>query len=90
VGTILAGPLIVIDRSSATGEPIEIDCANLGSGAYSILRSVEHLGFRTDAKFVLAIETGGMFQRLWIAAIKQLLKMGVRAEQQALAKWSLN
>jgi DNA topoisomerase-6 subunit A len=26
----------------------------------------------------------------WIAAIKQLLKMGVRAEQQALAKWGLN
>ncbi len=27
-------------------------------------RSVEHLGFRTNAEFVLAIETGGMFQRL--------------------------
>jgi DNA topoisomerase VI subunit A len=26
----------------------------------------------------------------WIAAIKQLLQMGVRAEQQALAKWGLN
>ena len=26
----------------------------------------------------------------WIAAIKQLLEMGVRAEQQALAKWGLN
>ena len=26
----------------------------------------------------------------WIAAIKQLLAMGVRAEQQALAKWGLN
>jgi DNA topoisomerase-6 subunit A len=26
----------------------------------------------------------------WTAAIKQLLKMGVRAEQQALAKWGLN
>jgi hypothetical protein len=26
----------------------------------------------------------------WIAAIKQLLEMRVRAEQQALAKWSLN
>lgn len=25
----------------------------------------------------------------WIAAIEQLLSMGVRAEQQALAKWSL-
>jgi DNA topoisomerase-6 subunit A len=26
----------------------------------------------------------------WIAAIEQLLTMGVRAEQQALAKWGLN
>ncbi|HSP98004.1 MAG TPA: DNA topoisomerase VI, partial [Candidatus Dormibacteraeota bacterium] len=26
----------------------------------------------------------------WIAAIRQLLEMGVRAEQQALAKWGLN
>ena len=26
----------------------------------------------------------------WIAAIRQLLAMGVRAEQQALAKWGLN
>ena len=26
----------------------------------------------------------------WTAAIKQLLEMGVRAEQQALAKWGLN
>jgi DNA topoisomerase-6 subunit A len=26
----------------------------------------------------------------WQKAIQQLLKMGVRAEQQALAKWGLN
>ena len=26
----------------------------------------------------------------WRKALKQLLKMGVRAEQQALAKWGLN
>jgi DNA topoisomerase VI subunit A len=26
----------------------------------------------------------------WLAAIKQLLEMGVRAQQQALAKWELN
>jgi DNA topoisomerase-6 subunit A len=63
-GGSVAGRLIVVDRNPATGEPIEIDCANLGSGAYSIPRSVEHLSFRTDANFVLAIETGGMFQRL--------------------------
>ena len=63
-GGSVAGRLTVIDRNQATGETVEIDCANLGSGAYSIPRSVEHLNFRTDARFVLAIETGGMFQRL--------------------------
>jgi DNA topoisomerase-6 subunit A len=63
-GGSVAGRLTVVDRHPTTGEAVEIDCANLGSGAYSIPRSVEHLSFRTDAKFVLAIETGGMFQRL--------------------------
>lgn len=63
-GGSVAGRLSVIDRNPASGEAIEIDCAGLGSGAYMIPRSVEHLGFRTDARFVLAIETGGMFQRL--------------------------
>ena len=63
-GGSVAGPLIVIDSDPETGDSLEIDCANLGSGAYSVPRSVEHLGFRTDAKFILAIETGGMFQRL--------------------------
>ena len=63
-GGSVAGRLTVIDRNQATGATIEIDCANLGSGAYSIPRSAEHLEFRTDARFVLAIETGGMFQRL--------------------------
>ncbi|MFQ5417202.1 MAG: DNA topoisomerase VI, partial [Myxococcota bacterium] len=28
--------------------------------------------------------------KAWQQAIEQLLKMGVRAEQQALAKWGLN
>jgi DNA topoisomerase-6 subunit A len=28
--------------------------------------------------------------KAWRKAIEQLLKMGVRAEQQALAKWGLN
>ena len=63
-GGSVAGRLTVVDKNPATGATVEIDCANLGSGAYSIPRSVEHLAFRTDAKFVLAIETGGMFQRL--------------------------
>ena len=80
-GGSVAGPLTVIDRNPATGEAIEIDCASLGSGAYSIPRSVEHLSFRTDARFVLAIETGGMFQRLnnhrfWQTAGCIIVEMG--------------
>jgi DNA topoisomerase-6 subunit A len=63
-GGSVAGRLTVLDRNPATGEAIEIDCSKLGSGAYSIPHSVEHLSFRTDARFILAIETGGMFQRL--------------------------
>jgi len=80
-GGSVAGPLVVIDRSPATGRAVEVDCANLGSGAYSIPRSVEHLSFRTDARFVLAIETGGMFQRLnnhrfWDTANCIIVEMG--------------
>jgi DNA topoisomerase-6 subunit A len=63
-GGSVAGNLIVIDTDSETGRPLEIDCTSFGSGSYSIPHSVEHLGFKTDAKFILAIETGGMFQRL--------------------------
>lgn len=63
-GGAVAGALTVIDRDPATGEEIEIDCTRFGSGAYSIPSSVEHLSMQTDAEFVLAIETGGMFQRL--------------------------
>jgi DNA topoisomerase-6 subunit A len=80
-GGSVAGPLTVIDMDPETGEVLEVDCANLGSGAYSVPRSVEHLGFRTDAAFVLAIETGGMFQRLnnhrfWKKANCVLVEMG--------------
>jgi DNA topoisomerase-6 subunit A len=80
-GGSVAGPLTVIDTDPETGEVLEIDCANLGSGAYSVPRSVEHLGFRTDADFILAIETGGMFQRLnhhrfWNKAHCILVEMG--------------
>jgi DNA topoisomerase-6 subunit A len=63
-GGAVAGELVVIDADSETGAEIEIDCTRFGSGAYSIPSSVEHLRFRTDAKFILAIETGGVFQRL--------------------------
>jgi len=63
-GGSVAGNLIVLDRDSETGAPLRIDCTGFGSGSYSIPHSVEHLGFETKAKFILAIETGGMFQRL--------------------------
>jgi DNA topoisomerase-6 subunit A len=63
-GGAVAGELVVVDLDPETGEEIEIDCTRFGSGAYSIPSSVEHLKFRTKAKFILAIETGGVFQRL--------------------------
>ena len=63
-GGEIAGKLVVIDRDSDTGKKLRIDCTKFGSGAYSIPISVEHLKFETKAKFVLAIETAGMFQRL--------------------------
>jgi DNA topoisomerase-6 subunit A len=63
-GGDVAGQLVVIDRDRETGEELRIDCTRFGSGAYSIPISVEDLGFETDAEFILAIETAGMFQRL--------------------------
>ncbi|MEW6776816.1 MAG: DNA topoisomerase IV subunit A [Bdellovibrionota bacterium] len=63
-GGAVAGELVVIDRDASTGRPLRIDCTKFGSGAYSIPSSVEHLGFETKAKFILAIETSGMFERL--------------------------
>jgi DNA topoisomerase-6 subunit A len=63
-GGSVSGTLAVFDVDSETGNPIRIDCTNFGSGTYSIPHSVEHLKFETKAKFVLAVETGGMFQRL--------------------------
>ncbi|MCG3174334.1 MAG: Type 2 DNA topoisomerase 6 subunit A [Myxococcota bacterium] len=63
-GGAVGGELIVYDRDRETGETIEIDCTRFGSGAYSIPKRVDHLGFKTSAKFILAIETGGVFDRL--------------------------
>ena len=63
-GGAVAGQLIVHDPDLETGEIERIDCTRFGSGAYSIPSSVEHLSFETNAKFILAIETGGIFQRL--------------------------
>ena len=80
-GGEVAGKLIVIDRDVETKNEIRIDCTKFGSGAYSIPISIEHLKFETDAKFILAIETAGMFQRLvkhkyWKTANCILISMG--------------
>ncbi|HKK70133.1 MAG TPA: DNA topoisomerase IV subunit A [Candidatus Krumholzibacteria bacterium] len=63
-GGDVAGQLVVIDQDRETGEELRIDCTRFGSGAYSIPISVEELAFETNAEFILAIETAGMFQRL--------------------------
>jgi DNA topoisomerase-6 subunit A len=63
-GGSVNGELVVIDRDPETGESVRIDCTTFASGAYTIPSSVEQLRFETKAKFVLAIETGGMWQRL--------------------------
>ncbi|MFH1277288.1 MAG: DNA topoisomerase IV subunit A [Candidatus Eisenbacteria bacterium] len=80
-GGDVAGDLVVIDVDGDTGEDLKIDCRRFGSGAYSIPISVEHLRFETKAKFVLVIETAGMFQRLvkhnyWKKAQCILVSMG--------------
>jgi len=63
-GGEVAGELIVIDRDRRSGKRLEIDCTRFGSGAYSVPTVVEELQFRTQAKFILAVETKGMFERL--------------------------
>jgi DNA topoisomerase-6 subunit A len=60
----VAGELVVFDTDLESGRTERIDCTRFGSGAYSIPSLVEHLTFETTAKFILCIETGGMFQRL--------------------------
>jgi len=79
-GGDVAGKLVVIDRDSK-GKEIRIDCTRFGSGAYSIPSSVEDLKFKTNADFILAIETAGMFQRLvkhdyWDSANCILISLG--------------
>ena len=80
-GGDIAGKLIVIDHDRETGKELRIDCTKFGSGAYSVPITVENLQFETDAKFILAIETAGMFQRLvkhnyWKKANCILISMG--------------
>jgi DNA topoisomerase-6 subunit A len=53
-----------VDKEPDTGKQIKIDCTKFGSGAYSVPSTVEQLKFETQAQFILAIETAGMFQRL--------------------------
>ncbi|MDR1727821.1 MAG: DNA topoisomerase IV subunit A [Acidobacteriota bacterium] len=80
-GGDVAGKLFVIDHDRDTGQTLRIDCTKFGSGAYSVPISVEQLRFETDADFILAIETAGMFQRLvkhnyWKKANCILVSMG--------------
>ena len=63
-GGAVSGKLIVIDEDPDTKKEIKIDCTKMGSGAYAVPNSVEHLKFETNADFILAIETSGMNQRL--------------------------
>ncbi|MBM4353744.1 MAG: DNA topoisomerase VI [Deltaproteobacteria bacterium] len=60
----VAGNLIVIDTDPSTGEPIEIDCTRFGRGSYSIPSRCEGIRFKTDATFILAVETAALFERL--------------------------
>ena len=63
-GGEVCGPLTVIDQDPATGRDIKIDCAKLGTGAWSIPSCVEHLRFQTKAKLILVVETSSLFARL--------------------------
>jgi DNA topoisomerase VI subunit A len=80
-GGDVAGKLVVVDKDPETGKELKIDCTKMGTGAYSVPNSVEELGFETDAEFILAIETAGMYQRLvkhtyWKKANCILISMG--------------
>ncbi len=95
-GGAVAGELVVLDPDLESGRVERIDCTRFGSGAYSIPGSVEQLSFETDAGFILAIETGGMFQRLqnhkfWAKANCILVSMGgvpTRATRRFIRKLS--
>jgi DNA topoisomerase VI subunit A len=63
-GGDVAGPLTVVDTNPVTGEVVKVNCAKLGSGAWSIPSRVEHLRFESKASLVLVIETASLFQRL--------------------------
>lgn len=63
-GSAVAGELTIVDIDPETKEEIKIDCTKMGTGGYSVPATVEQFKFETKAKFILAIETSGMFSRL--------------------------
>jgi len=63
-GGDVCGAITVIDRDPVSGEEVKINCAKMGSGAWSIPSRVEHLRFQTKAKLILVVETASLFQRL--------------------------
>ena len=63
-GGDVVGPLTVVDQNPVTGETIKVNCARLGSGAWSIPSRVEQLKFESKASLILVIETSSLFQRL--------------------------
>ena len=58
--------------------------------AHRLLRVLVHVGAHAHHNLAAAAETDFLAHKEWQKAIEALLKMGVRAEQQALAKWGLN
>ena len=63
------------------------------TGAQYLARDATHPLQEVDvkrAKDALKNDPFFMAHKPWVKAIEQMLKMGVRAEQQALAKWGLN
>ncbi len=63
-GGDVCGEITVIDRDPQSGAEVKINCAKMGSGAWSIPSRVEHLRFETKAKLVLVVETASLCQRL--------------------------
>jgi len=63
-GGDVTGPLTVFDLDPSNGKEIKVECWKLGTGAWSIPSRVEHLRFQSKAKFILAVETSSLFQRL--------------------------
>ncbi|WP_423792305.1 DNA topoisomerase IV subunit A [Methanocaldococcus indicus] len=61
-GSAVVGNLKIIEETPE-GELV-VDCRRLGSGAYNIPNDITKLNLETNADFILAIETSGMFARL--------------------------